>query len=137
MLFRSKEGTNPLLLSRFAHQGSILRLTYSPDGARLLSASDDRTVKLWEAGDARELYQIDPKGAEWPTSIAFAADGASFVVGRHDGSLAMHETRTGAKIRDVAPQEKPPAPPELARASVRGLQRGKTTRATIYGRHLK
>jgi WD40 repeat protein len=39
------ETTNPLLHSKFAHEGTILRLSFSPDGKTLASTADDRTIK--------------------------------------------------------------------------------------------
>src|SRR5207247_2854899 len=36
------ETTNPILHSKFAHEGAILNLVFSSDGQTLLSSSDDR-----------------------------------------------------------------------------------------------
>src|SRR6185503_7931624 len=48
------ETTNPLLHSKFAHEGAILNLVLSPDGKSLLSSADDGTVKLFSAADVTE-----------------------------------------------------------------------------------
>ena len=40
------ENTNPLLVSKFAHEGAILKLVFSSDGRLLLSSGEDRTVKI-------------------------------------------------------------------------------------------
>src|SRR6266581_4220306 len=45
------ETTNPLLESRFAHEGAILNLVFSSDGKTLISSAAARTVKLWDADE--------------------------------------------------------------------------------------
>jgi hypothetical protein len=37
------------------HKGWVQSVTFSPDGARALSGSDDMTLKLWEVASGREL----------------------------------------------------------------------------------
>jgi WD40 repeat protein len=55
------------------HTGEVLALTYSPDGTLLASGSDDRTVRLWNRADGREVQRL---GHTHPVgSIAFSADG--------------------------------------------------------------
>ncbi len=45
---RTKSAINPLLVARFAHESDIVQLAFQ-DNQRLLSASTDMTVKLWDA----------------------------------------------------------------------------------------
>ena len=44
------------LLVLRGHAGRIRRIKFSPDGRRIASASDDRTLKLWEAAPAENLF---------------------------------------------------------------------------------
>jgi WD40 repeat protein len=83
------ETTNPILESKFAHEGAILRLAFSPDGKFLLSSADDRTVKLWDAKTMREKLLLD-KQSDWATGICFAS-GQSFAVGRLDGTFGSYD----------------------------------------------
>jgi hypothetical protein len=52
---RSKPEINPLLVSRFAHEGAVSLLRISPDGQLLATASDAGSVKLWHAASVTEL----------------------------------------------------------------------------------
>jgi WD40 repeat protein len=81
--------TNPLLHSKFGHEGTILRLAYSPDGKTLASTADDRTVKLWDA-EEMHVRQVLEEQPDWPTALAFAKNSA-IVVGRLDGTLKIYD----------------------------------------------
>jgi len=84
-----KPEINPMVIARFAHEGAIVRLAFSPDGTKLISLAEDRTIKVWRTSDYSELklWENQPDVA---TALAFAPDGASFEVGRMDGSLASY-----------------------------------------------
>ena len=47
---RDKPGINPMLIARYAHESEILQLRIL-DGKYLVSASSDKTVKLWNLDD--------------------------------------------------------------------------------------
>jgi hypothetical protein len=94
------ETTNPLLYSKFAHEGTILRLAFSPDGETLASTADDRTIKLW---DAQEMHvrQVLEEQPDWPTALTFTKNSA-IAVGRLDGSLKLYDFAVGSSRGDAA-----------------------------------
>ena len=141
---KAEEGSNPLLLTRFAHEGAILNLTFSTDGQRLVSTAADRAVKVWKAADVTELHVLELQ-SDWSPGLALL-DGGLLAVGRMDGSLAFYDSATGKPA--AAPQSmakaamakpaKPAMPPipEITRLEPRGVQSGATTKVKLTGKNL-
>lgn len=123
----AQEGTNPLRISKFAHQAPIIKLAYSPDGKQLASVAEDRTLQLFAAGDLAELRSLEAQ-PDWAPAVAFAPDSKRLFVGRADGSFALYDATNGEPV--------PPAKPELASIEPRAAQRGTPTRITLVGKSL-
>ncbi|MGH7136347.1 MAG: WD40 repeat domain-containing protein, partial [Pirellulales bacterium] len=123
----AKEGTNPLAITRFAHEGAIIELAWSRDGKTLISSAEDRTVRVWDADQVIERLSL-PMQPDWPAALALAADNKTLLVGRLDGSFALYDDTNGQVI--------PPPKPELAAISPRGFERGRATRVKLSGKNL-
>ncbi len=91
------EGSNPILESRFAHEGAILRLAVSDDGKMLLTSAEDRTVKLWDTAEMKEKHVLELQ-PDWGAGLSFASKNKMIVVGRLDGSMAFYNTENGKLI---------------------------------------
>lgn len=91
------ETTNPILESKFAHEGAILRLVFSGNGKKLLSSADDRTVKLWSFPEMKEDLLLE-KQSDWPPALAFGAGDKQIIVGRLDGTVGIYDASSGKRI---------------------------------------
>ena len=122
----SARETPPPVVSRFAHEGSILRLQFSSDGRWLLSSASDLTVKLWNATGIDEKLSLE-KQPDWPSAVAFGPDNKSLLVGRMDGTLGFYDRETGHRVN--------PPPPVLSGLEPRGIQRGTKVQIQLSGQH--
>jgi len=124
----ARETTNPLLISKFAHENAILRLALSRDGKSLASAAEDRKVKLWEFDGLKEKRAFDDQ-PDWAAGLAFVLEDRGLAVGRLDGSIAFYDTASGGALQPPAPQ--------LAGLEPRGIQRGTPAKVKASGKHLR
>lgn len=86
----AKEGTNPILYARFAHEAPILKVLFSPDGRLLVSCSEERRIKVWETKTFTQVALLE-RQTDWPAAVAFSPDSRRLFVGRMDGSLQNYE----------------------------------------------
>jgi WD40 repeat protein len=98
---------NPLVHARFAHEGPIVRLAYTPDGEKLISVAEDRTIKVWETKQYTELKLIRDD-VDVSMTLAVAADSERFFIGRMDGSLEQFRIPSasgGRQSPDASPSD--------------------------------
>jgi WD40 repeat protein len=79
------------------HTESILALAYSPDGQQIVTASADRTAKVWDAETGKELFPL--KGhTNAVGSVAFSPDGQRIVTGSWDKRAMVWDSRSGTNL---------------------------------------
>lgn len=121
------EGSNTLEFAKFAHDGTILRVAWSPEGKFILSSADNKTVRLFNAADMRQLLTF-PAQSDWPSALAFTEGSKSVVIGCLDGSINFYDTLSGRLLM--------PPKPLLTVASPRGIERGHVVRLKLTGKNL-
>jgi WD40 repeat protein len=73
-LILRREKALPPLIASFDHQDSVNDAAFSPDGARILTASADHSAKLWDATSGKLMASFNHQDAV--TAAAFSPDGA-------------------------------------------------------------
>ncbi len=72
------------------HELSVISVSFSPDGERIASASDDNTVKLWQKNG--KLLATLEGHRDRVRSVAWSPDGKILASGSYDGTIKLWQT---------------------------------------------
>jgi WD40 repeat protein len=87
-------------LTFLGHTGWVSSVTFSPDGKRIASGSQDRTVKVWDAQTGHELLTI--KGhTDWAPGVAFSPDGTRLASASFDRTVKVWDAQSGRQLLDL------------------------------------
>lgn len=87
----------PPLVQVWAHDGAVRSAVFSPDGSRILTASMDRTARLWDAATGQPL--LPPFQHEGPVSHAvFSPDGKRVATTSYDHTARLWDSATGQPL---------------------------------------
>ena len=79
------------------HTHQVTKASFSPDGLRIVTSSQDNTAKVWNAKTAAELFTL--KGhTHWVHSASFSPDGLRIVTASADKTAKVWDANSGAPV---------------------------------------
>lgn len=79
------------------HTAAVNSAHYSHDGARIVTASDDGTMRIWNATDGAQLLVLSGHDGAVRTA-SFSEDGNRIVSGSYDNSVRIWDAHTGRQL---------------------------------------
>jgi WD40 repeat protein len=97
----AQEAPDVAVFPQLGHSGMVSSVAFSPDGKRLVSASQDYTIKIWDMENGRELRTLTGHDKE-VKSVSWSPDGEFIVSGSDDGTLRIWDAKTGLEKRKLS-----------------------------------
>ncbi|WP_244176933.1 WD40 repeat domain-containing protein [Streptomyces albus] len=80
------------------HEEDINAVAWSPDGARLATASDDGTVRVWSTAESTGPVVLTRPGGDRVYAVAWSPDGKRLACGSRDGTVTLWDAGTWAEL---------------------------------------
>ena len=98
-----RERALPPLVASFAHDDVVYHAAFSPDGTQILTASWDRTARLWEANSGKLMFSLAHQGAV--NAARFSPDGTQILTASADKTAKLWDAASGKLIASFTHQD--------------------------------
>jgi WD40 repeat protein len=85
---------------RLRHAQEIHGIAFSPDGGRLVTASKDRTVKIWDLANGHELLSYTGH-TDQVRHVAYSPDGRTIASAGAEPDIKLWDPSTGKDVRTI------------------------------------
>ena len=84
-------GTN-WTITLTGHSDEVMSAFYSPDGQRIITASHDQTIKIWDTKTGKEILTLVGHDNA-VTSASYSPDGQRIISIGQDGTARLYTTK--------------------------------------------
>src|SRR5258708_21763192 len=98
----------PCLRAVRGHGDSLWDVRWSPDGRHLVTGSEDRTARVWDAATGAELLVLRGHG-DGVLAVAFAPDAARIATCSRDRTVRIWDAAGGRQLVELAQDARPRA----------------------------
>lgn len=85
------------------HEAAVQAIAINPNGDRIASVADDKTVRIWNQSDGKEL-QVLKDFKDQPTAVAYSSNSTQLVVGSADKITRLFDPNNGNLIKEYPAQ---------------------------------
>lgn len=97
-VFQEARAGDREVLRMIGHSGWVLSAVFSPDGQRILTASFDKTARIWNAANGQQVLLLGGH-TERVVSAAFSPDGRLVATASWDKTARIWDSETGEQLR--------------------------------------
>ena len=87
------------------HSDTVWGVDFSPDGSHVVTASNDKTMRLWDARTGEQVGAPIAKSGNWLRSVRFSPDGSRIVTGTWRGKIQIWDVASRTLIREFVGHE--------------------------------
>jgi len=100
------QSDTPCLTTIFGHARMVTKCAWSPDGQRLLSCSEDKSLKVWDAKSGECLLTL-PGHTEPVLACGWSPDGQRLLSCSEDKSLKVWDAKSGEYLLTLSGHAEP------------------------------
>jgi WD40 repeat protein len=82
------------------HTNRVWSVAYSPDGSRIASGSEDKTIKIWDAENGYELNTFK-RNKKRILSVTYSPDGHRIASGSDDKTIRIWDAESGRELQTL------------------------------------
>lgn len=87
-------------IALIGHKGAVNFASYSPDGTRVVTASDDGTAKIWDTSTGKETLTLTGHAGALKTAT-FSSDGAYILTASDDATVKIWDANAGKEVKSL------------------------------------
>jgi WD40 repeat protein/serine/threonine protein kinase len=96
-VFQDIRAADGQLVVLSGHGDIVLSAAYSPDGTRIVTASADKSARIWDASTGAQLGQLTGHGSS-VYAAAYSPDGSRIVTASDDKTARIWDARLGKQL---------------------------------------